>query len=104
MKQPIALSAVVRSLGACTSLGMPGISAALVKAGARPVVAECTGQRMTDKLSITRPEKLKRAKALPGEKTSSLSAAEVVERVNRVGDSEVVAVIASAAAVCSAAS
>ena len=85
-------------------MAKPSVSAALVKAGARPAVAECMAKQMIDKLSIAQLEKLKRAKAVPGEKTSDLTAVEIVERVNRVGDPEVIAVIASAAAICSATS
>lgn len=94
---PIAAAA----LAGCSSLAEPSVRSALVDAGARPPVADCMAERMTDRLSIAQLRKLKRLKGAPGERTRGLSAAELVERVHRVDDPEVVAVTASAGAVCS---
>jgi hypothetical protein len=95
------LTVAVVALAGCAGLAKPSVRSALVDAGARPRVADCMAERMTDRLSIEQLQKLKRVEAAPGEKTSDLSAVEIVERVSRVGDPEVVAVTASAGAVCS---
>lgn len=92
---------IVLGLSACSSLAKPSVRSALVDAGARAPVADCMAERMTDRLSISQLQKLRRLKGAPGEKASDLSALEIVERVNRVGDPEVVAVTATAGAACS---
>jgi hypothetical protein len=95
------LTAVSVSLAGCATMAQPSVRSALIQAGARPTVADCMAERMTDRLSIAQLQKLQRVQALPGEKTGNLSAAEIVQRINRIGDPEVVAVTASAGAVCS---
>lgn len=90
----------VVALAGCASVAKPSIRSALVNAGARSSVADCMAQRMTDRLSIAQLQKLQRVKAAPGEKTHDLSAMDIVERVNRIGDPEVVAVTASAGVIC----
>ena len=56
---------------------------------------------MTDRLSIAQLQKLQRVRSAPGEKVRDLSATELVERVNRIDDPEVVAVTTSAGVICS---
>ena len=94
-------AAAALTLAACASLAKPSVRSALVEAGVRAPVAECMAGRMTDRLSISQLQKLRRLKGVPGEKESDLSAPEVVERVNRIDDPEVVAVTATAGAACS---
>ena len=94
------LTAALVTLSGCSSLATPTVRSALIQAGVRPNVAECMAERMTNRLSTAQLQKLTRLQAAPGEKTSNLSAAELVERINRIGDPEVVAVTASAGAVC----
>lgn len=96
--------AVAAALSGCSGLAKPSVRTALIEAGARPQVADCMAERMTDRLSIAQLRKLERVKAAPGEKTSNLSALDIIERVNRIGDPEVVSVTMSAGAVCSVAS
>lgn len=84
----------------CASLAQPTVRGALIDAGARPAVADCMADRMTDRLSIAQLRKLSRARATAEEAKDGLSAAEVLARVRRVGDPEAVAVTASAAALC----
>ncbi len=96
----LSLLAVV-ALAGCSSIAKPSVRSALIDAGARPSVADCMAERMTDRLTIAQLQKLKRIKGAPGEKASDLSAVEIVQRVNRIGDAEVVAVTVSAGAVCS---
>lgn len=97
---PFALVLIATSMAGCSSLAKPTIESALINAGARPAVATCMAQRMTDRLSLGQLEKLQRLRSTPGEKTTGLSALEVIDRVGRVGDPEVIAVTARAGAAC----
>jgi hypothetical protein len=56
--------------------------------------------RMVDRLSIGQLRKLEALKARAGERERPVSIGEYVERVRRVGDSEVIAVTASSAGLC----
>ena len=101
MLRPLVVTAsAALALTACSSLAKPSVRSALTEAGVRAPVADCMAQRMTDRLSISQLQTLRHLKGAPGEKASDLSALEIVERVNRVGDPEVVAVTASAGAAC----
>lgn len=91
---------VIAALSGCASLAKPSVRSALVDVGVRPVIADCMAARMIDRLSLKQLRKLQRLKGAPGEKTADLTAAEVIARVNRIDDPEVVAVTASAGAVC----
>lgn len=93
---PLALTLIA----GCASLAEPTVRSALIDAGARPAVADCMAERMTDRLSLAQLRKLSRARATPEEAKDGLSAAEVLARVRRVGDAEVIGVAASAAALC----
>ena len=55
---------------------------------------------MAQRLSITQLRKLENLRAEDGEADVPLSIAELLERVRRVGDREVLEVAASSAAVC----
>lgn len=102
MSRSLAASTLVAiALAGCAGLARPGVRSALINAGARPPVADCMAGRMTDRLSIAQLQKLQRVRGAPGEKTGDLSAVELVERANRIDDPEVVAVTASAGAICS---
>lgn len=99
--QIIGLSiAAIAMLCSCSKLAEPTVESALVDAGARPAIAACMAQRMTDKLSLAQLNKLRRLRAEPGEKTTGLTAREVLARLDRVGDAEVIAVTARAGAAC----
>ena len=95
------LAIALFALTGCASLAKPNVRSSLIEAGVRPSVADCMADRMTDRLSVQQLQKLKRVKARPGEKKNDLSAAEIVQRVRRVDDTEVVTVTASAGAICS---
>jgi hypothetical protein len=96
----IALRALAVALGAlalsgCVSkLAYGRVKSALTDAGLSEANAACMANRMTDKLTILQLRKLE---ALTGEKRSI---ADYVAAVRRVGDPEVLAVTATAAAVC----
>lgn len=100
LRVPIVLMLLGAGLSGCASLAKPSVRSALVGAGVRPPVADCMARRMTDRLSLDQLRKLQRLKGAPGEKASGLTAAEVIARVNRIDDPEVVAVTVSAGAVC----
>lgn len=100
LRAPTVLILLGLSLVGCASLAKPSVRSALVDAGVRAPVADCMAERMTDRLSLEQLRKLQRLKGVPGEKATDLSAAEVIARVNRIDDPEVVAVTASAGAVC----
>lgn len=70
------------------------VRAALLDAGLSPRNADCMARRMVDRLSISQLRKLE---ALRGEKRSLV---DYVEAVERIGDSEVIAVTATSAALC----
>lgn len=88
-------------LAGCASLATPSVEQALIDAGLRPQLASCMAGRMTDRLSIAQLQKLRRAQGAPGETVQDLSAAELIERANRIGDPEVVSVLTTSAAACS---
>ena len=102
MRWMVRVGAVVgaTALTGCSSLAEPSLESALIDAGARPAVAACMAGRMTDRLSLSQLQKLQRLRSRPGEKTTGLSALEVIERVNRIGDDQVVAVAVAAGAAC----
>jgi septal ring factor EnvC (AmiA/AmiB activator) len=70
------------------------VRAALVNAGVSEDDADCMARRMVDRLTIAQ---LRRLEALRGEKRSL---ADYVGAVQRVGDSEAIAVTVSSAALC----
>ena len=100
MTRTIALAAAVAALAGCSSLATPSVETALLDAGLNAPMASCMAQRMTDRLSIAQLQKLKRLKGQPGEKISDLSASEMLARVRRIDDPEVVSVVTSSGAAC----
>lgn len=100
MFKPALATAACISLSACASIAKPSVEAALLDAGLRAPMAACMAQRMTDRLSITQLQKLKRLKGAPGEKVSDLSIGEMLERVRRIEDPEVVSVVTTSGAAC----
>lgn len=92
-------AAAVTMLGACAS-PQQRVETGLIQSGIRPAVARCMADEMTKRLSVGQLQKLARARALPGEPTTNLSARALIERARRVGDPEVVAVTTGAAALC----
>lgn len=76
------------------------VRSALVEAGLSDRNADCMAGRMVDRLTIAQLRKLEALKARAGERERPLTIGEYLERVRRVGDSEVVAVTASSAGLC----
>ena len=96
----LTLAAATLALSACSSLAKPQVETALRDAGASAPMAACMAKRMTDRLSIAQLQKLNRLKGQPGEKVSDLSASEMLARVRRIDDPEVVSVVTSSGAAC----
>lgn len=94
------LIASLAALGACSSLAKPSVETALRDAGLRAPMAACMAERMTDRLSIAQLQKLSRLKGAPGEKVGDLSVGEMLARVNRIDDPEVVSVVTTSGAAC----
>jgi len=97
----VALAGVMLS-GCVQTIAESRVRSALVDAGLNSSNADCMAQRMVDRLTIDQLRKLERLKAEPGEANIGLSPAQYLERVRRVGDSEVIAVTATSAGLCAA--
>lgn len=100
MIRTLPLLAAALALSACAGIATPRVETALREAGASAPMASCMAKRMTDRLSIPQLQKLSRARGAPGEKVSDLSASELMARVNRIDDPEVVSVVTTSAAAC----
>ncbi len=96
MRAPLALAALalLATSGCVSKLAYGRVKSALTEAGLSDSNAACMADRMTDKLTILQLRKLQ---ALQGEKRSL---SDYVNAVRRVNDPEVLAVTATAAAVC----
>lgn len=96
MRRPVllALAAALAASGCVSKLAYGRVKSALTDAGLSDANAACMAERMTDKLTILQLRKLQ---ALQGEKRSL---SDYVAAVRKVGDPEVLAVTATAAAVC----
>jgi len=93
----------------CTALLLTGcvsviaesrVESALVKAGLSERNADCMAERMVDRLTIAQLRKLEKLRGKEGEPMKPRTLRQFVERVRAVGDSEVLAVTASSAALC----
>jgi hypothetical protein len=95
LRRAAILVAIALTVPGCVSkLAYGRVKSAFVEAGLSEANSACMADRLTDKLSIMQLRKLQ---ALRGEKRSL---ADYVAAVRRVGDPEVLAVTATAAAVC----
>jgi hypothetical protein len=90
----LAVLVALGTSGCVSKLAYGRVKSALTEAGLSDANAACMADRMTDKLSIMQLRKLQ---ALRGEKRSL---SDYVAAVRRVNDPEVLAVTATAAAVC----
>jgi hypothetical protein len=99
---------MMRLLVVLALIGLSGCSkqeavrTGLVDAGVSGPVADCMSAEMAKRLSVAQLRKLSRAAARPGEASSGLTVSQYIDRANRVGDPQVVAVTAAAAAYCAA--
>jgi hypothetical protein len=93
----IASSAV---LTACVeTIAESRVRSALLEAGLSERNANCMAGRMVDRLTIAQLRKLEALKG-DDDEAARVGLQEYVERVRRVGDTEVIAVTASSAALC----
>lgn len=76
------------------------VKSALIDAGLSEKRATCMAQRMVDRLSIMQLRKLENMDAQDGEPAEPTGVGDYIARVRRVGDTEVIAVTASSAALC----
>ena len=76
------------------------VNAALVDAGAPPELADCMAPKMVDELSLIQLKKLERLRAEDGESAVPLSPRQLIERVQRVDDSEALQTTVFAAGTC----
>lgn len=103
MRRVIGAAAIALMASGCVqTIAESRVRTALVDAGLNERNADCMAERMVDRLSIDQLRKLERLKAQPGERERGLSTREYLERVQRVGDAEVVAVTATSAGLCAA--
>jgi len=99
----LALAILAGSLvaGGCVQkIAESRVRTALVDAGLSDRNADCMAGRMVDRLTIAQLRKLESLKARAGERERPVTIGEYIERVRRVGDSEVIAVTASSAGLC----
>ncbi|WP_370189382.1 hypothetical protein [Qipengyuania sp.] len=76
------------------------LEAEFVARGLPQPMAECMAGRMAERLSVNQLRKLEKLAPEEGEADVPLSMAEVLERIRRVDDPEVLEVAAGSAAVC----
>ena len=101
MRAALPLLVFALATGGCVQkIAESRVRSALVEAGLSDKNASCMAGRMVDRLTIGQLRKLEALKARAGESERPVSIGEYVERVRRVGDSEVIAVTASSAGLC----
>lgn len=86
--------------GCVQTIAESRVRTALIDGGVPAGDADCMAQRMVERLTIDQLRRLEALEARDGEAERPRTLGEYVERVRRVGDSEVVAVTASSAALC----
>ncbi|MFA9200013.1 MAG: hypothetical protein ACEQR8_02320 [Cypionkella sp.] len=101
MKSLLGAAVAAGLLAGCVeTIAEDRVRSALVEAGLSQGNADCMAGRMVDRLTIAQLKKLEALKARAGERERPVTIAEYLERVRRVGDSEVIAVTASSAGLC----
>ncbi|GGD97590.1 hypothetical protein GCM10011515_16720 [Tsuneonella deserti] len=102
MRPAVALLPLALLGGCVETIAESRVRSALVEAGLSQGNADCMAGRMVDRLTIAQLRKLEALKARPGAREKPVTIGEYIERVRRVGDSEVIAVTASSAGLCAA--
>ncbi|WP_435418211.1 hypothetical protein WAB17_01135 [Parerythrobacter aurantius] len=101
MRIPLAAACAALLLTGCVSvIAENRVESALLKAGLSQRNAGCMAERMVDRLTISQLRKLEALRGRKGEPVKPRTLRQFVERVRAVGDSEVLAVTASSAALC----
>ncbi|MFN4112975.1 MAG: hypothetical protein ACK4GD_03425 [Sphingomonadaceae bacterium] len=92
--------AVLALTGCVETIAESRVKSALLEAGLSERNSTCMAQRMVDRLTISQLRKLEGLKARKGESVRPTTLKGYVERVQRVGDAEVLTVTSSSAALC----
>ena len=108
MKRLLAILLVLLIVGGAAWVALGGldrvtesrIEQALVDKGAPPELASCMAGRMVDRLSVAQLRKLERLQTREGESRVPLSRSELIARIRRVDDPEVIEVTVMAGALC----
>ena len=101
MRAAVPLLVLALATGGCVQkIAESRVRSALIEAGLSDRNANCMAGRMVDRLTIGQLRKLEALKARAGERERPVTIGEYLERVRRVGDSEVIAVTASSAGLC----
>lgn len=79
------------------------VKSRLVRAGVAAPMADCMSAEMSKRLSVAQLKKLSRANTGDGKPLNQLTTGDYIDRAQRVGDPEVLAVAGLAAAYCSGA-
>jgi hypothetical protein len=93
MRYAIAI-ALLATTACAQTIAESRVRSALIEAGLSEANADCMAERMVDRLTI---DQLRKLEALKGVRRS---VPDFLAAVGRVGDSEVIAVTASSAALC----
>jgi hypothetical protein len=96
----LACCAALLLSGCVSMIAESRVESALLKAGLSERNAACMAERMVDRLTIAQLRKLEKLRGKKGEPMRPRTLKQFVERVRAVGDSEVLAVTASSAALC----
>lgn len=86
--------------GCAQTIAESRVKRALTNAGVDDRGASCMADRMVDRLSIKQLRKLEALSGVRGDTIGSMTVADFVRRVERVGDPEVLAVVSTSGVVC----
>ena len=101
MRLAVALLIVTLATGGCVQkIAESRVRTALVEAGLSQRNADCMAARMVDRLTTGLLGTVECGPARAGERARPVTIGQYIERVRRVGDSEVIAVTASSAGLC----
>jgi hypothetical protein len=95
----LGLGAALLLSGCVSAIAESRVENALLGAGVSERTAGCMAGRMVDRLTIDQLRQLEELRQPSGTARES-SLADYLDRVNRVGDAEVISVTASSAALC----
>lgn len=97
----LALPAAALLLAGCATLSPETkVRDRLIEAGIGRRTAGCMAERLVDRLSIGQLQALGRAARLPGRDVGRMSIRELIDRLEAVGDPEIVAVVTRAGLGC----
>ena len=96
----MAAGAALLLAGCVDRIAESRVESALVDNGVRQDTAACMAKRMSDRLTVAQLRRLENLKLRTGEAPRPTGIRDFLRRVNRVGDTQVVAVTGSSAALC----